>query len=753
MLSEKMRVHILAKELNVPSKTIIEKCRAEGITVVKNHMSTLSAGLEATVREWFSEGAHETTVEISRRVDLEKIRAATARQQALQDSAREQAGDDQADATTAVADAPVLATQAEAVPASAAESEPPTVEDTTPGEVIGTTAESPLTEQAAAETQPPDAPPTDAPPTDIETDATAAAAEAQPDAEPTAAAEPEADQPDVPDEPEKRSPIAPAGPQHVPTPAKLQGPRVVRYETPDYDAMSPRRPPRKRPDATPSGPTTVPAPGGTESDRRRRRGGGRTGEPGRRAGEWGNRDLAERRERLAGATGRRIHRRRETRSGGAGQMAQSGPKTEATVHEPVMMKDFCAATGLSFIQLFKVLKNDHDMMANINMALPTDTAELLALHFGIELTVVPAKTKLDELKEEFANRERKNLQPRPPIVTMLGHVDHGKTSLLDAIRHTHVASREDGGITQHTGAYRVKTEHGSVTFLDTPGHEAFTAMRARGARVTDVVVLVVAADDGLMPQTIEAINHTKAAGVPIVVALNKIDLGDQNKLKIYGQLTEHGLTPSGDWGGDVDVIETSATTGRGVKELVDHLAALTAILEIKADPTLPATGTAIEAETKPGVGAVARVLIQEGTLRVGSFVVCGNAAGKVRALLDDRGERIEEAGPAMPIEIWGLDDVPSAGDRFYEVDNLQLAKGIGSAIKHERAGGKPPRLAQGQIARGTAAATRRRRGPGTECHHQGRCRRKRRSPAAGARQDPERRSPPDRPPRGGRRRQ
>ncbi|MCH8966948.1 MAG: translation initiation factor IF-2 [Planctomycetes bacterium] len=417
-----------------------------------------------------------------------------------------------------------------------------------------------------------------------------------------------------------------------------------------------------------------------------RRAAGRVRQPGAESTGWRDRDLAERQERLAGATGRRIHRRRSFQQAGAGgaAVAPAGPKTEATVHEPIQMKEFCSSTGLSFIQLFKILRDEHNLVANINMILPAETAELLALHFGIELTVIEAKTKLDEITEEFAARERKNLEPRTPVVTMLGHVDHGKTSLLDAIRSTRVAAREDGGITQHIGAHYVVTEHGTVTFLDTPGHAAFTAMRARGAQVTDVVVLVIAADDGVMPQTIEAINHAKAAEVAVVVALNKIDLGDQNKLKIYGQLAEHGLTPSGDWGGEIDVIETSATTGTGIPELIEHLSDLSALLELKADPTLPAQGAVIEAETKSGVGAVVRVLVREETLRVGSFVVCGNASGKVRALHDDRGQRITEAGPSVPVEVWGLDDVPMAGDALFEVSSLQRAKEVASETKHRR---------------------------------------------------------------------
>jgi translation initiation factor IF-2 len=348
------------------------------------------------------------------------------------------------------------------------------------------------------------------------------------------------------------------------------------------------------------------------------------------------------------------------------------------------MKELCSATGLSFVQLLKVLKDEHNLVANVNMTLATETAELLALHFGIDLTVVPARTLLDDLEEECRMRPREHSEPRPPVVTMLGHVDHGKTSLLDVIRKTHVASDEDGGITQHIGAYQASTPLGEVTFLDTPGHAAFTAMRARGAHMTDVVVLIVAADDGVMPQTVEAIDHANLADVPIVVALNKIDLGDQNKIKIYGQLAAHGLTPAGDWGGEVDVIPTSAVTGEGVDELLEHLAALSGVLELKGDPTLPAAGTIIEVETKIGVGPVARILVQEGTLHVGDFVVCGNAAGKVRALIDDRGQRVEQAGPSTPVEVWGLDDVPTAGDKLYRVESAQRAKDIAAETRHGR---------------------------------------------------------------------
>lgn len=700
MVTEKMRVHILAKELSVPSKVIIEKCKAEGITAVKNHMSTLSAGLHATICEWFSEGVNESTVETSQRVDLKRVKI---KRKKIKAPVSEEEGQKKA---VPVASLPeVIESPAESVDISEPLKEVATATETP--------AESTTVASVVGEAPVPPAEPTvtvenvenvDEAVVDVPVVVEEGAEElASPSTEVAQAGTEDSRDPSVEEQDPKDPPIPtsvkPAGPQNIPAKAKLQGPRVVRYEAPDRDTLPIRRvprdarPPQRGPtdSGRPAGPGPAQMPPAPEKGRRKsrvspRRGSGPVSDRGERVGgEWRDRDLQERRERLAGATGRRIHRRRSTQSSGGGpQSVQEGPRTEATVNEPVRMKEFCSATGLNFMQCFKVLKSEHDIVANVNMSLPTDSAVLLALHFGIELKVVPLKTRLDALQEEFAQRERKSPQPRSPIVTMLGHVDHGKTSLLDAIRASHVATGEDGGITQHIGASHVKTEHGEVTFLDTPGHEAFTAMRARGADLTDVVVLVIAADDGVMPQTVEAINHAKAAEVPIVVALNKIDLGDQNKLKIYGELAEHGLTPSGDWGGDIDVILTSATKGIGVDELVEHLSHLTAVLDLKADPTVPATGTAIEAETKSGVGAVIRLLVIEGTLRVGDFVVCGPAYGKVRALLDDRGNRIDTASAAIPVEVWGLDDVPSSGDRLYVVDSLQRAKEIAAETKQKR---------------------------------------------------------------------
>ena len=270
----------------------------------------------------------------------------------------------------------------------------------------------------------------------------------------------------------------------------------------------------------------------------------------------------------------------------------------------------------------------------------------------------------EQIRREFEQRKGKNIQKRSVIAAMLGHVDHGKTSLLDKIRSSHVASGEAGGITQHIGASEIVWDNKKVTFIDTPGHEAFTAMRARGANMTDVVVLVVAADDGVMPQTIEAIAHSKAAGVPIIVALNKIDLPGCDINRIYAQLSEHGLTPS-EWGGDTEVVKTSATTGQGVDELLESLDYIAELADLKADDTIPATGWVIEAKMSAKQGPLATILIKEGKLSKGDIILAGTAYGRVKMMKNTYGKVIKTATSSMPVEITGLSDTPQAGDRFY----------------------------------------------------------------------------------------
>lgn len=312
------------------------------------------------------------------------------------------------------------------------------------------------------------------------------------------------------------------------------------------------------------------------------------------------------------------------------------------------------------------------VMANINQRLDYETLVIVGTHFGFE--AVKAPTLEDTLLAETPDLPE-TLRPRAPVVTIMGHVDHGKTSLLDSIRQSNISESEAGNITQHIGAYHVTLDTGSVVFLDTPGHAAFTAMRARGAQVTDIVVLIVAADDGVMPQTIEALNHAKAANVPIVVAINKIDVPGARPDFVKQQLTEHELVPE-EWGGQTICVETSAIEGTGIDFLLEMLLLEAALLELKANPDKPARGVVIEAQVDKGRGAVATVLVQSGTLKVGDVFVSGRYSGKVRAMMDDIGKRIKMTGPSFPVEVLGFTGVPEAGDRFHVVASEKDARTI-----------------------------------------------------------------------------
>ena len=314
------------------------------------------------------------------------------------------------------------------------------------------------------------------------------------------------------------------------------------------------------------------------------------------------------------------------------------------------------------------------VLATINQMLDLDAIQLIAGEYGVEVEI---KLPVDE--DAFEKIEEQDdpadLKPRPPVVTIMGHVDHGKTTLLDAIRHTNVTSGEAGGITQHIGAYQVEVNGKKITFLDTPGHEAFTTMRARGAQVTDITVLVVAADDGVMPQTVEAINHAKAANVPIIVAVNKIDKPEANPDRIMQELTEYGLVPEA-WGGDTIYVNISAKMRINLEELLEMILLVAEVNDYKANPDKRARGTVIEAELDKGKGPVARVLVQHGTLRVGDAFVAGNCFGRVRAMVNDRGRRLKEAGPSTPVEITGLTEVPKAGDPFMVFEDERKARSI-----------------------------------------------------------------------------
>ena len=350
------------------------------------------------------------------------------------------------------------------------------------------------------------------------------------------------------------------------------------------------------------------------------------------------------------------------------------------ISEVVSVADVAKAMGVKASEVLKKLL-DMGMMATINQMLDHDTAALVAGEFEYQVENVAFDVEQALEAEQEAGTAAEGRSTRAPVVTMMGHVDHGKTSLLDAIRSTDVAAGEAGGITQHIGAYTVDVGGRQVTFLDTPGHEAFTAMRARGAKVTDLVVLVVAADDGVMPQTVEAINHARAAEVPILVAVNKIDKPDANPERVKQELGNHGLAPE-DWGGDTIVVPVSAKTKEGIPQLLDMILLQADVLELRANPGRLAKGTIVEARLDRGRGPVATVLVQEGTLKVGDAFVCGTQYGRIRAMVDDKGRRIDAAGPSTPVEILGLGGVPEAGDVFVAVQDDQKARQV---AEHRRA--------------------------------------------------------------------
>ena len=342
--------------------------------------------------------------------------------------------------------------------------------------------------------------------------------------------------------------------------------------------------------------------------------------------------------------------------------------------ETITVKDLTERIGKPAGEILKKLLM-LGIMSNINSELDFDTASLVCADFGVELEMKLDKTAEDALEEIDYEDAEEDLVARPPVVTIMGHVDHGKTSLLDYIRHAHVTAGEAGGITQHIGAYTASLDGRPITFLDTPGHEAFTAMRARGAQATDIAVLVVAADDGVMPQTIEAINHAKAAEVPVIVAINKMDKPDANPERVKQDLTAHELVPE-EWGGETICVPVSAKTGEGVDDLLEMILLQADVLQLRANPDRMAKGVIIEAKLDKARGPLATVLLQNGTLHVGDAVVAGMAYGRVRALLNDRGERVKEAGPSMPVEISGFADVPSAGDDMIAVADERLARQV-----------------------------------------------------------------------------
>ena len=389
---------------------------------------------------------------------------------------------------------------------------------------------------------------------------------------------------------------------------------------------------------------------------------------------------------------RKPHQRRESEAERLRriQMERQKKPITITVGDTITVGELALRLKATSAEVIKKLMA-MGVMANVNQEIDFDTAYLVGteMHAKVEREVV---VTIEERIIDASEDTDADLHPRDPIVVVMGHVDHGKTSILDCIRKTRVTEGEAGGITQHIGAYRVDLNGQSITFLDTPGHAAFTSMRARGAQVTDIAILVVAADDGIMPQTIEAINHAKAAGVSIIVAINKMDKPSANPDRVMQQLTEHELVPE-EWGGDVICVPVSAHTGMGIDKLLEMILLVAEMKELRANPDRAAKGTVIEARLDKGRGPIATVLVQNGTLHTGDVLVAGMAVGRVRAMTDDRGEKIEEAGPSVPVEIMGLDEVPVSGDIFNAVTDERLAREL---VEQRRTAAKEERFSQYQ---------------------------------------------------------
>ena len=410
--------------------------------------------------------------------------------------------------------------------------------------------------------------------------------------------------------------------------------------------------------------------GGNRNDRRN----------GSRNERGGRNDRNDRNNRFGSKNDRNRRGRNNKRCG------QQAPKVEIAhpkhikLPETIAVKDLASKMSYTAAEVVKKLFM-MGVMATINQEIDFDTAALVASEFGVTCEELPPEVDPTEIPE--IEDDPKTLKLRPPVVTVMGHVDHGKTSLLDCIRNTHVQTHEAGGITQHIGAYQVNCKGKKIVFLDTPGHEAFTAMRARGAQITDIAILVVAADDGVMPQTIEAIHHAKSAGVPIIVAINKIDKPGANPDRVKQELMEQGLVPE-EYGGDTIMVPVSAKKQIGIDDLLEMVLLVAEVKELKANPTRDARGVIVEAKLDKGRGPVATVLVQNGTLRIGDSVVCGTTYGKVRAMVNDRGENVKKAGPSVPVEILGLNDVPEAGDILAVLEEKQARSIAEARIERQR---------------------------------------------------------------------
>ncbi len=674
MTQPKKRVYELARELNMTNKALLEKISSLDLGL-NSHMSTLDDGHEATIRQFIQGGPSPDLDE--KRVKPTVIRR---RRKAVEEKVEEEAAAEAealAEAETPVAEAAEEAEAAESVEEATAEPE----EAPQPAE-----AEAQAASAAEAEVE-------------IETDAAGA------EAAPEEAATPEPAESEVPAAAAEAS-----APEPVAQPAEVGKAKVEfkgkkkKKESAAKIIRLPDRPvvtPEPEPAEAPPVPGPAPEPAAPKVDR---------GEKPKKKTKGKKAEVEEevqpdkkflkkkisfrKKEVVEGADLYDRVRPRKGRKGAKVKMVPIAQKTQITqakaikrrvrIDDTIIVSDLAKRMGIKAGDMIAKLMG-MGVMVTVNQTIDYDTAALLASEFGYEVERAAFEEETILQTTTAQSDDPDALLHRPPVVTIMGHVDHGKTSLLDVIRKTRVTAGEAGGITQHIGAYLVTTEKGDIAFLDTPGHEAFSAMRSRGAHITDIVILVVAADDGVMPQTVEAINHAKAAKVPIIVAVNKMDKPDANPDRVQRQLAEIGVSPE-EWGGENIFVKVSAKQQIGIDDLMEMILLQAELLELKANPHKLATGHVVEAKLDSGRGPVATVLVKEGTLKTGDAVVCGVHYGKVRALLDDRGKKVDEAGPSHPVEIIGLSGVPMAGDELVALKDEKDAKQVSAhRIQKQRA--------------------------------------------------------------------
>ncbi|HEY3497913.1 MAG TPA: translation initiation factor IF-2 [Polyangiaceae bacterium] len=682
-MTVKHRVYEVARDLGMDQKELVALLQSSGVPEIRNHMSSVGADVVDRIRRQLEKQKSPPVVEERIHATVVKRRAAVKPAPAAPpaeapSTAPASKAAPSAPAASPSAPAPVSAKAAPSAPA--ASTAPAVVKRSKPASAPAASAEPPAPQapSAPAAAPAPASKPKAAPPPPVEAAPPPAAASAPaPAPVATPAPEPVAVAPTPVPTPAPAAPAAAAAPAPV---APTQEPPQVK--TASVPPPAPARP------ATPKtgidvweGRPGVPMPQvqrGAPTPRRVQydpKAGAANARP-RAGGPF-----------MGGRPG--FNRPGMRRPGGPAIPRPKGPiatqergahKKIVRIEESVNLHTLAGRMQLKATEVLMKVMRLGMTGVNINTTLDAETAKIVANEFGWEVEDT-AVSEADQLTAARGTTpDEGDTLPRPPIVTVMGHVDHGKTSLLDRIRKANVVAGEAGGITQHIGAYSVETAHGSITFLDTPGHEAFTAMRARGAKATDVVVLVVAADDGVMPQTREAINHAKAANVPIVVAVNKMDKPEANPERVKRQLAELGLSPE-EWGGETLFQEVSAHTGQGIDELLEQLALQAEVLELRATPTRPATGLVVEAELDRGRGPVATILVMDGTLNRGDVILAGGAHGKVRAMYDSLGRQQESAGPSTPVSVIGLNDVPSAGDQVHAVKDIKKAQEIAESRK------------------------------------------------------------------------